>query len=256
MRTDSATLVPPRRLGGLLRQSRVSAGLELQELAGGSELTVVDLDDIEHGRRLVDDRMLERLVALYGIEEAGLLPERSQLVIDLDEGRVAIDDRDAGGTDDMPTAEAILARYLALVYHLRELPLGTKIGLRDADVDVLATALGLTPSDVEDRLFALMADEDTVARDQQRIRRRLLMPIVGVVIAAVSSGVLLLVAEDDPVVENAPVATEAATSAEVSVAPVAGTDVVTDIGTGGAVEVNPAVQTEIGTPAVETNPNS
>lgn len=254
MRTDSATLVPPRRLGGLLRQSRVAAGLELQQLAGGTELTAVDLDDIEHGRRLVDDRMLERLVALYGIEEAGLLPERSQLVIDLDEGRVAIDDRDAGGADDLATTDAILARYLALVYHLRELPLGTKIGLRDADVDVLATALGLTPSDVEVRLFALMADEDTVARDQQRIRRRLLMPIVGVVIAAVSSGVLLLVAEDESVVEDAPVATEAATAGEVSMAADGG--VATDIGTGGAVEVNPAVPTQIGTAAVETNPNS
>ncbi|MEM8704857.1 MAG: helix-turn-helix domain-containing protein [Actinomycetota bacterium] len=248
MRSDSATLVPPRRLGGLLRQTRVAAGMELQDLATDAGLTVVDLDDIEHGRRLIDDDLLARLAALYGIERAGLLPERAQLVIDLDEGRVAIDDRDASVPGELDGADAILARYLALVYHLRELPLGTKIGLRDADVDVLAAALGMTSPEVEVRLFALMADEDTVARDQQRIRRRLLLPLVGVVIAAVSSGVLLLVADADDGDQNGPVATESTA--------VSTNAIVTDIGVGGAVEVNPAVATELGNPAVEINPGS
>ncbi|MEM8706127.1 MAG: helix-turn-helix transcriptional regulator [Actinomycetota bacterium] len=256
MRSDSATLVPPRRLGGLLRQTRVAAGLELQDLAGGVGLTVVDLDDIEHGRRLIDDDLLGRLAALYGIERAGLLPERSQLVIDLDEGRVAIDDQDAVAPGEPHGADAILARYLALVYHLRELPLGTKIGLRDADVDVLATALGLEPHDIESRLFALMADEDTVALDQQRIKRRVLMPLVGVVIAAVSSGVLLLVADTEDGDSTGPVATETTPAGEASMTDVGAAIVATDIGVGGAVELNPAVGTELGNPAVETNPSS
>ena len=82
MQTETGTLVPPRRLGTLLRQARIAAGLELEELAARErELTVVDLDDLEHGRRIVDDTLLSRLVALYGVEDAGLLPSRSQLVI-------------------------------------------------------------------------------------------------------------------------------------------------------------------------------
>ncbi|MEO0494917.1 MAG: helix-turn-helix transcriptional regulator [Actinomycetota bacterium] len=254
MRTPSATLVPPRRLGGLLRQSRVSAGLELGELAAGTGLTVVDLDDIEHGRRLVDDQLLTRLVALYGVEEAGLLPARSQLVIDLDESHVSIDGHDVAVPGELVGADGVLARYLALVYHLRELPLGTKVGLRDVDVDVLATALGLSTDVVEQRLLALMADQDAVARDQQRIRRRMLMPIIGVVIAAVSSGVLLLVAETDDAVQS-PVATEQSSSGALSMTGVAPASAATDIGVGGAVEVNPTA-TDVGDAAVETNPSS
>lgn len=250
MRSDPATLVPPRRLGSLLRQSRVSAGLGLQELASGTTLTVVELDDIEHGRRLVDDQLLKRLVALYGVEEAGLLPTRSRLVIDLDEGRVSIDDQDASAPGELAEADSILARYLALVYHLRELPIGAGVSLRDADVDVLATALGMAPEAVVERLTALMADEDAVARDQRRIRRRLLMPLVGVVVAAVSSGVLLLVSEPD---DEGP----ADTASEGSAGTVGAIgEALTDIGTGGAVVENPGVAVELGTPAVETNTNT
>lgn len=250
MRTDTATLVPPRRLGALLRQSRLAGSITLETLAT-PELTVVDLDDIEHGRRLVDDVMLGRLVTLYGVEDANLLPARSQLVIDLDEGRVAIDD--AGlDTGDFSGPDAVLARYLALVYHLRELPLGSPIALRDLDLDVLSTALEMKTEDVSERLLGLMDDEDAIARDQKRIRRRMLLPLVGVVIAAVSGGALLLVAESDEAPEPTRGAAQANTTAR-EVAPDAAAEraVRTDIGPGGAVLENPDVVTEIGTPAVE-----
>lgn len=249
MRTDTATLVPPRRLGTLLRQSRLAAGTSLEELAT-PELTVVDLDDIEHGRRLVDDALLGHLVSLYGVENANLLPKRSQLVIDLDEGRVAIDE--AGlDTGDLSGPDAVLARYLALVYHLRELPLGSPIALRDLDLDVLSSALDLETEDVSRRLLGLMDDQDTIARDQKRIRRRMLLPLVGVVIAAVSGGALLLVAESDGAPEPTRGAAQANTTAR-EVAPAAAERAVrTDIGPGGAVIENPDVATDLGTPAVE-----
>ena len=250
MRTDTATLVPPRRLGALLRQSRLAGSITLETLAT-PELTVVDLDDIEHGRRLVDDVMLGRLVTLYGVEDANLLPARSQLVIDLDEGRVAIDDAGVD-TGDFSGPDAVLARYLALVYHLRELPLGSPIALRDLDLDVLSTALEMKTEDVSERLLGLMDDEDAIARDQKRIRRRMLLPLVGVVIAAVSGGALLLVAESEEAPEPTRGAAQANTTAR-EVAPDAAAEraVRTDIGPGGAVLENSDVVTEIGTPAVE-----
>jgi hypothetical protein len=50
-----------------------------------------------------------------------------------------------------------------------------------------------------------MADVDTNQHDQRRIRRRLLLPLVGVVIAATAVGTLLLVAEGDPAPAPTPV---------------------------------------------------
>lgn len=261
MQTETGTLVPPRRLGALLRQSRVAAGLGLDDLARRQrELTVVDLDDIEHGRRIIDDALLGRLVELYGVEDAGLLPTRSQLVIDLDEGRIAVDDSDVS-TDGLSGPDAVLARYLALVYHLRDLPLGTPIGLRDLDLDVLSAALEIAAPDIEQRLKRLMADEDAIAADQRRIKRRMVMPLVGVVIAACSAGVLLLVAEPEPTPVSDPGVTEATTN-EVSAATVdqvetaaVSDSVETVIGNGGAVAEAPSVETRVSTPAVEVNPD-
>ena len=133
-----------------------------------------------------------------------------------------------------------------------ELPIGTSIALRDLDVDVLSRALELEADDVTRRLQGLMRDEDTIARDQSRIRRRMLLPLVGVVIAAVAGGALLLVsdAEDRPgqVGQTAP-ADEAARQ----VAPQPSANVATDLGAGGAVLENPDVVTDIGTAAVEQN---
>ena len=252
MKTDTGTLVPPRRLGTLLRQARIAAGLELEQLAAQQrELTVVDLDDVEHGRRIVDDSLLARLVRLYGVEHAGLLPNRSQLVIDLDEGRIAVDQSDVS-TGGLSGPDAVLARYLALVYHLRELPLGTPIGLRDLDLEVLSTALEIDADDVEERLHRLMSDEDAIAADQRRIRRRMLMPLIGVVIAACSAGVLILVADAEDSPDPMPTGARS-TEADVSMPAVADAIVATDIGNGGAVADAPTVATQLGEAAVEHN---
>ena len=200
MGTDGTILVPPRRLGALLRQARLDAGRELADLAADCDLTVVDLDDLEHGRLTVDDVLLARLIELYGVEDATLVPERSELVIDLDEGRIAVhgtDDPDTRVPGEAVAPDLVLARYLALVYRLRDIPLGTAVPLRDVDLAVLAAALELPSDDVQARLRRLMGNDQTVERDHRRIRRRLLLPLVGVVIAVTGVGTLLLVAAGD-----------------------------------------------------------
>lgn len=247
MRTDTATLVPPRRIGALLRQARLGSGLGLEALAVRG-LTVVDLDDIEHGRRLVDDELLRSLVELYGVEGVDLVPHRSRLVIDLDEGRVTIDESSLH-TGELRGPDAVLARYLALVYQLREASLGSPIALRELDVDVLSSALDLDRDDVTRRLRTLVDDEDAVARDQRRIRRRLLLPLAGVVVASVGTGALLLVAEPTRVNEPGSARTDARDPAEGAV--VFGGTVRTEIGPGGAVVENPDTKTELATPVVE-----
>jgi len=245
MDTDQISLVPPRRLGSLLRQARLAAGSDIDEFAARGEFGVIDLDDIENGRRAVDDVTLSNLLSLYGIEDAGLLPTRSRLVIDLDASRIAIDQVDVT-VDESASADMVLARYLALVYRLRDLPLGTPLSLRDVDLDVLSSALAIDSTEVESRLERLMLDKSAVSRDQRRLRRRLLVPLAGVIVAATAVGVLVLVSQSNdpaPVVNDTP-----------------STLVSTDLGSGGAVVENPAapsVSTDLGSgAAVETNPSA
>jgi len=242
METELVTLVPPRRLGTLLRQARVAAGLDLEQLAAQTLLTVVDLDDLERGRRMVDDQLLKELVRLYGVADAGLMPTRSRLVIDLEENRIAVDDAEAM-VEGVTGPDAVLARYLALVYRLRDLPLGTPLALRDIDLDVLSVSLKIDSEEVASRLKRLMVQKDEVARDQKRIRRRLLLPLVGVVIAASSAGVLVLVAEVEPAPGPTPaptlgVETDLGNGAAVVSASDSATDIDIDIGAGAAVVEN------------------
>ncbi|MDW3218532.1 MAG: helix-turn-helix domain-containing protein [Acidimicrobiales bacterium] len=232
--SSTTSLVPPRRLGGLLREARVAAGLELDDLIEGTALSVVELDDIEHGRRDLDEGMLHTLVHIYGVQDADLVPARSQLVIDLDEGRIGVNHTDLD-VDPLSGPDAVLARYLALVYRLRGLRIGASLPLRDVDLEVLATALELEAEDVETRLHRLIGDEATIEQDQRRIRRQLLLPLVGVVIAATAVGTLVLVAEGEPPADPTQQGTDIGTAAiEES------TGVTPDIGNGGAVLENPS----------------
>jgi transcriptional regulator with XRE-family HTH domain len=227
----TTSLVPPRRLGALLRNARQGAGQELRELTVSSGLSVVELDDIEHGRRDLDEATLTALLASYGVDDATLVPARSQLVIDLDEGRIAVN-HDGVEVDSSYGPDAILTRYLSLVYRLRELPVGSSLPLRDVDIDVLSTSLSLASLDVEHRLERLIGSTEDVIADQRRIRRQLVLPLVGVVIAATAVGTLLLVAHsDDPA--PAPDVDTAIATAAIQERPVP-----TDLGNGGAVELN------------------
>lgn len=189
-------LVPPRRLGWLLRQARLGHGLELTDLSREAGLSISELDDIEHGRRNLEGIPLDDLIATYGVKDAGLVPERSRLIIDLDGGQVSVE-QSAYGLDPNGGPDAILARYLALVYRLRGMQIGTQVPLRDIDLEVLGSALNLIDSDVENRLHRLMKTETAVEQDQRRIRRQLLYPLVGILVAATGVGTLVLVARDE-----------------------------------------------------------
>ncbi|MFQ5556106.1 MAG: helix-turn-helix domain-containing protein [Acidimicrobiales bacterium] len=261
MPSPADLLVPPRRLGSLLRGARRAAGIELGELAARSgPLSEVELDDLEHGRRLLDDHELAHVVALYGVDDTVLVPERSRLVIDLDEGRMVVA-RDDIAIEPMSDSDAVLARYLALVYHLRGLPMGTPIGIRDLDVGVLASALELDPADVERRLDRLLTEGTTLRTTGESLRRRLLLPLVGVVVAATAIGVLVLVRDDDPAPAGRGEPTGAVDTGEqvepAGITP-SGADLgrpPVDVGTPAVVE-NGALATGLIPPAVVENPES
>ena len=179
-----------------------------------------------------------------------MIPERSRLVIDLDEGRISIDHNDVTVGEQQPEHfDSVLARYLALVYRLRGLPVGTPVGLRDIDLDVLAKALELPRDEIEVRLKRLIDDEVEVETEQRSLLRRLLIPFAGVVVATTAVGTILIVAEDGAVPTSTGTATgTVAGTIDHDIAVAATIDVETDIGDPAVVEADPG--TDIGEPAV------
>lgn len=192
-------LVPPRRLGRVLAEARVSRGMSLGDVTAalGGALDEVGLLEIETGRRPVTDHELESLASLYEIETSTMVPGRSQLVVDLDEGVIRTRTRSAE-VDPTDHRRAVLAKYLALVYSMRAAEPGATVALRLDDLDVLAEALGADRREIEDELHQLMQGEpEPVRRRFRMLRGRVMVPVVGVMVAATAAGTLVLVPSQD-----------------------------------------------------------
>ncbi len=202
MTTDELSaelLLPPKRLGTLLAEARLAQGYTLAEAADvlGEDWDPIELLEVETGRKPLLDQDLAMLTDLYGIATAKLIPERSRLVIDLDEGVLAVGAHQVA-LDAAAHQRDVLARYLAMVYAMREIPPGREITLRTPDMDVLGAALRRPADEVEAQLLELMVESVAVVEPRmRRLRGRLLIPAIGLVVAATTAGVLLLVNDSD-----------------------------------------------------------
>lgn len=192
-------LVPPRRLGGLLAKARVSNGLSLEEAATelGQDWTAVGLLEAETGRRILVDPEVKQLTSFYRIPTSSLIPERSRLVVDVTEGTLAV----GGETATVEQSEAmrrdVLAKYLSMVYSMRDISPGNQIPLRLPDLQVLESAFATHRREIEDELRSMMVDSTgSVSYRARSLRGRLLVPAIGVLVAVTTVGTLLLVSND------------------------------------------------------------
>jgi hypothetical protein len=191
-----SSLVPPRRLGALLFGRRRRAGRSLDDVAASSRFTAVELTELEAGDLRLDDGIVIEALAAYGVEPDDLVPPRVELVVDLDEGRIVAGPRSRSVA--APTADEVLAGYLSLVCTMRGAEPGTPVVLRHADVDVLSRALGLARTVVAGRLAELMAEPaGEVHRRVGGLRDRVVVPLVGAVVAVTAIGTLVLVSRGD-----------------------------------------------------------
>ena len=189
-----ATLVPPVRLARLLGEARVASGESLDDLVRRSGLAFEEefFADVESGRASLDEPLVRWLAELYGVQAGAIVPARSQLIIDLNEGHVAVGDTNVDLEDRDPAH--ILTNYLALVYSLRGLPVGTPIPLRQVDLSALSEALRLAPREVSSALGHMMISRTDHVRDHARsLRRRLVVPVAGILVGLTAVGGLLLV---------------------------------------------------------------
>jgi transcriptional regulator with XRE-family HTH domain len=201
-----ALLVPPVRLGRLLRDARQAQGHSLVELSRLSGFAIDEgwLAEVEAGGVVLDERLVGWLTSLYGVPAETLVPERARLVLDLEEGRVC-----AGGrcVDIVPSApDHILANYVSLVTMLRGLEPGAAIRFRAPDLAVLAEALSLDEADVLRRLTILARSRRTGVA-ASLLRRRVVFPVAGVVVGLTVAGALLLVRSPDADRGGVPVST-------------------------------------------------
>lgn len=188
-------LIVPDRFGDLLSAARLSSGISLYELSSCSTFSSSELVQYEHGLLELDEISVASLMALYGIEAGEMIPQRSQLIIDLDGRKLEVASRSvklsrSGSSDD------VLTRYLALVYKMRKIDPSVEIPLRTNDLDVLSEALLTRRYDVEKQLVNLMNDGTLLKRRSRILNKKLLLPAAGVVVASVSAGSLLLIQTD------------------------------------------------------------
>lgn len=113
---------------------------------------------------------------------------RTPLVVDRDAGLLRAGDR----VVSVPADGDALASYLSMIYAARGVARGTKIPLRDEDVNVLAGLVGDDPAEVESRLIELMECTPEEARRLRVVlfRRRSLATAAGIALglAALSGG--------------------------------------------------------------------
>lgn len=199
---NPTSLIPPRRLGRILSSVRADAGLTLEDVATLSQgrFSLSVLSSIERGTWVVSDEDARRLCEIYRIESASLVPPRSKLIVDLDEGFLQVDDHRTVLRRNAPSNDEVLARYLTMVYSMRRVDPGTRVPLRVEDLDVLGRALRTDTRRLSADLEALMERPADLVRWRDRLlSRRVLIPAAGVLVAALGIGALVLVQGPDPV---------------------------------------------------------
>lgn len=203
-----ALLVPPVRLGRILHEARCQSGESIDALVSRCGLAYDDwfFADVESGRAPLDEPTVRWLAALYDIHVDQLVPQRSKLVIDLNDGAVAIGE--SAATLDATAPQDVLAKYLALVYELRGLRMGSPLKIRELDLGVLSNALELRPREVQSRIHTLISgDREPIDSARRRIRNRLVVPMAGILVGVTTVGALLFIrteSNDEPLARDTP----------------------------------------------------
>lgn len=185
-------LVPPARLGALMIERRTAQGLDIVEMARRSNgmFTVSYLENVERGRIRLDDHVVEHLVGLYQLHAGQVVPERHELILDIDSQEMSVGERSMGF--DSLTTEDVLDRYVSLIYLLRAQEFGSNLILRDGDLDVLSQSLGRTHHDLRSEIGQLIAAPDSVTKAKEVGRARMVLG-AGLLVGVTAVGTLVLV---------------------------------------------------------------
>lgn len=169
-----------RRTGDRLRAARERLGLSKREAARRVGLTRRELAAYEKGRWRVPETTMARLAHTYGLPTGEVVPSRSSSRLAVDDDHMTAGEAERALPDNA-TPDEILGEYLDLVRDLRGLGEDDHLPLRDADLAVLAEALGGAPERIESRLVELIncTREEAQAIRRTLMKRRLVAPAAG-----------------------------------------------------------------------------
>jgi len=185
-------LVPPARLGALMVERRTAKGLDVVDMAQRSNgmFTPSYLENAERGRVRLDDRIIGLLVGLYEVHAGPVVPQRSELILDIDRQHLAV----GSHTEQFESlhSDDVLERYVSLIYRLRGLAYGSDLVLRDKDLEVLAKTLGQPAARVRDDIHELIAAPESVQRAKS-VSKATMIAAAGVLVGITAIGTLVLV---------------------------------------------------------------
>lgn len=160
---------------------------------------VATLSRIERGVIDLTDPELALVAELYHVGTVEVIPSRSRLVVDREEGVIEVPEAGRRARlDPRADRDEVLARYLALVYSMRGALPGTALSIRADDLEVLGRSLEVASEIVAADLDRLMAEPNGLADRRHRLlRRRVLVPAAGVLVAVVGAASLVMVQRND-----------------------------------------------------------
>ena len=173
-------------MGAALRAARRAAGVRRRDAAGRVGLKTAALRNYERGSEPVPDDVAGRLADAYDCDVSTLLPNRDVAPVILEPGYLRVGPASKTLRSDDPHPDEVLKGYLSLLYDMRDLKPGTRIPLRDHDLDALAEALGGTSDAIEARLIELMhvTRDEAAAMTATLLRRRFVVPAAGLIFGA------------------------------------------------------------------------
>jgi hypothetical protein len=186
-------LVPRRRLGTLLAERRELYGYTVADMARRSmgQFSESRLEAIELGQGDLDDVAIEALSLVYEFNSRPPSKQRSHLIIADDEYIPVSISADAF---DSTLVSAVLQRYVALLYLLRNQTVGEGLPLRGDDTSMLASAFRCDEEVILSELDRIIAEDMALIGEYaDRMRRRLVVPAAGLLVGPTPAGMLVLV---------------------------------------------------------------
>ncbi len=138
----TATFAQTITLGSLLQSHRVNSGHSVQTLASRTGLSATAIRSVEAGRHDLGLDSLARLIEAYKPPTLIGSGRWADVVVDIESASVAL----VGSMElvsDLEPADRILAHYLGFLYADRDLPMGTRLSIREVDLSVVRDSLSL-----------------------------------------------------------------------------------------------------------------
>lgn len=185
-------LVPPARLAALMVERRSERGLDVVDMArlSNGAFSVSYLQDAERGRIELDEQIVSNLVGLYQLHAGPVVPERHELIIDIDRQEISVGGRSVE-FDSLHSSD-VLTRYVSLLCALRAQDAGSSLTLRYGDLEVLSECLGRSHEDLRTEIGQLIAAPESVTNAKQVSRAQIVLG-AGLLVGITALGTLVLV---------------------------------------------------------------